>query len=309
MFWRVVINGNSEDIPAADLNAVPPQVGELLSIWGWRRSLGRMEAIAHPRGVVDGYADKLRSGSGRGLAPVAGHPVARANESPELLGIQVQQVSRVRVDVAVSCGRRLQVEQPVDAGWLLVPDSFRPKLAASRTHTGVGVNVTLPIYFRARDPPAGTLVTQQEPGRSDRPGSPCRRPLRDTITANHGFNHAGLSINITFSYGIILCCCHKLSSLKWRRKALAQQRFRRPAGPRFCAGFGEGGSLIPWGASHLACWTTAPVAMMPFPRARAASCRGRSPSGRPRSASVPCCCRKSASSPAPGPPAEVLFPV
>ena len=50
---------------------------------------------AHPRGVVEGDVDKLPSGSGRGLAPVARHPVAGANEAPEFLGVQVQQVSRV----------------------------------------------------------------------------------------------------------------------------------------------------------------------------------------------------------------------
>ena len=60
---------------------------------------------AHPRGVVDGDVDKLPSGSRGAMAPVAVHPVAGALEAPQLLDVQVQQVSRVRVDVAVR-GRR-----------------------------------------------------------------------------------------------------------------------------------------------------------------------------------------------------------
>ena len=68
-----------------------------------------------PRRVVDGDVHVLPAGMPGVLLPIAGHPMPRTLETPEFLDVQVQQIPRMFVLVAIDGLRWLKCRKPIQS--------------------------------------------------------------------------------------------------------------------------------------------------------------------------------------------------
>ena len=72
-------------------------------------------AEGDPGRVVDGDVHVLPAGMPGVLLPIAGHPMPRTLETPEFLDVQVQQIPRMFVLLAIDGLRWLKCRQPIQS--------------------------------------------------------------------------------------------------------------------------------------------------------------------------------------------------
>ena len=119
---------------------------------GALRRLVRLDASKTDAGmIVDSHMHVFPSGSRRFQPSVSGNPMAWPHETPEPLYVEMQQVARMRVDVATRRNRRIEMGQSVQSG--LLDDAAHRAVR----HAGSLANLPVRAPFAAKFEDRSTL--------------------------------------------------------------------------------------------------------------------------------------------------------